>query len=43
MGKLKDPFGHTWTIATQIELRDDEKKPCRAAPLRISNGIRTTL
>ena len=26
MGKLKDPFGHTWSIATQIELSEDESK-----------------
>jgi len=32
MGKLKDPFGHTWTIATQIELRDDEKKALQGSP-----------
>ena len=30
MGKLKDPFGHTWSIATQIELSEEEKKEMAA-------------
>ena len=30
MGKLKDPFGHAWSIATQIELSEVEKEALAA-------------
>ena len=30
MGKLKDPFGHAWSIATQIELSEEEKEALAA-------------
>lgn len=33
MGKLKDPFGHTWSIATALEISESEKRQLAAEQL----------
>ncbi len=37
-GQIEDPFGHRWTIATQVEIVSEEEMQRRMAELNLAQG-----